>query len=174
MRHFSAFLERKDRQNKDNLRLLGKVFEKAGFVVKDRLNHHEDPYLYIEKPLDHDPIIEVLEFGGIRLYTRGKDIIAFRPQNKEAAEPFGAAYLLDVKNMFKDLMKEGHDEKTGLELVRYLVEEVLNFFMYSAKSQKEDEQDIENDPLGKVVGAAAANNDYGSQASGDLRRNNSN
>lgn len=176
MKRFSAFLERKDRENKDHLRLLGIILEKAGFQVKDHLNHHEDPYLYIEKPIDHDPIIEVLEFGGIRLYTRGKDIVAFRPQNKEAAEPFGAAYLLDVKGMFKDLMKEGHDEKTGLDLVRYIVEELTNFFLHSAKAQKEDETDVEgeggsNDPLGKVVGAKDANSDYASQVSGDLRRN---
>lgn len=174
MKRFSAFLERKERENKDRLRTLGKVLEKAGFVVKDRLNHHEDPYLYIEKPLDHDPIIEVLDFGGIRLYTRGKDIVAFRPQNKEAAEPFGAAYLLDVKGMYKDLMRDGQDEKTGLDLIRYIVEEVLNFFMFSAKSQKEEEKDIENDPLGKVVGATDSNSSFGDKASGDLRRNNTN
>jgi len=171
MKRFSAFMERKDRENKDHLRLLGKLLGRAGFQVKDHLDHHEDPFLYVEKPIDNDPIIESLEFGGIRLYTRGKDIISFRPQNKEAAEPFGAAYLLDVKGMFKDLMKDGHSEETGKDLVKYIIEEVLNFFLHSAKIQKDDESDAE-DGLGKIVNnASTSGTDYGNQASGDLRRN---
>ncbi len=172
MKRFSAFLDRKDRDSKHHLRLLGQLLEKVGFEVKNKLNHHEDPYLYVEKPINHDPIIESLDFGGIRLYSRGKDIIAFRPQNKEEAEPFGTAYLLDVKGMFKDLMKEGQNEKTGMHLVKYIVEEVLNFFMHCAKAKKEDDIDIDDDSLGKVVGARDANADFGNQASGDLRRNN--
>lgn len=171
MKLFSAFLERKDRENKDHLRLLGKVLHKAGFTVKDHLDHHGDPFLYVEKPINHDPIIESLEFNGIRLYTRGKDIISWRPQNKEAAEPFGTAYLLDIKNMYKDLMQDGQDEKTGKDLVKYIIEEVLNFFIHAAKAQKEEEKDIDNDGLGKIIGGSDSVSDYASQVSGDLRRN---
>lgn len=169
MRRFSAFLERKDRQNKDNLRLLGKLLSKSGFQVKDHLDHHEDPYLFIEKPLDNDPIIESLEFGGIRLYTRGKEIISFRPQNKESAEPFGSAYLLDVKGMYKDLMKDGNNEKIAKDLCRYIVEEVLNFFLHCAKAQKDEEKETSDDGLGKVVNGAGATNDYANQVTSNDR-----
>ncbi len=173
MRRFSAFLERKDRDNKHNLRVLGRVLERAGFQVKDHLNHHQDPYLYIEKPIGYDPLIESLTFGGIRIYTRGTDIISFRPQNREAAEPFGLAYLLDIKGMYKDLIKEGNDEKVGMDLVRYLVEEVLNFFLLSAKSQNEDEKDVEEDSLGKVVDRSNGT-DYANQVTTDTRRGQTN
>ena len=61
MKHFSAFLERKDRENKDHLRLIGKVLHKSGFTVRDHLDHHEDPYLYIEKPINPDTFISQME-----------------------------------------------------------------------------------------------------------------
>ncbi len=173
MKRFSAFLERKDRQNKDNLRLLGKILEKAGFGVKDNLKHHEDPYIYIEKPIGADPIIESLEFGGIRIYTRGKDIISFRPQNKEQAEPFGTAYLLDVKGMFKDLISEGQSDKTAKDLIKYLVEEILNFFLHSAKLQNDEEGDInDDDSLGKIIGARDSNQDYANQVTSNSKEGN--
>jgi hypothetical protein len=172
MKRFSAFLERKDRDNKHHLYTIGKILSRAGFTVHDHLDHHEDSYLYVEKPLDNNPIIETLEFGGIRLYTRGADIISFRPQNKETAEPFGNAYLLDVSGMFKDLMTEGHQEKVGLSLTRYLVEEVLNFFLHCAKAQKEDDQDIDPDSLGKVIGSGSSSGtDYSNQLSNDKSYN---
>ncbi len=171
MKRFSAFLDRKDRSNKDNLRLLGKVLSKSGFQVKDHLNHHGDAYLYIEKPIEHSKIIENLEFGGIRIYTRGKDIVSFRPQNKEEAEPFGAAYLLDIKGMFKDLMKESPSEKTATDLIRYIVEEVLNYFMFAAKAQEEEEEDIDGDSLGKVINNGSTS---GTDYSNTMGRNSNN
>lgn len=161
-KQFSAFLKRRDRQNKDNLRLLGKLLSRSGFDVKDRLSHHEDPYLYVAKPIQYDPIIETLDFGGIRIYTRGQDIISFRPQNRENAEPYGAAYLLDVEGMYKDLMKEKNDVKTGKHLVRYIVEEVLNYFLRAAKAQTEDDKDVDDDSLGKIVTAMPSVGDYAS------------
>jgi len=174
MKRFSAFLERKDRENKDHLRTLGRLLSRAGFDVKDHLDHHEDPYLYIQKPISNNPIIESLEFGGIRLYTRGKDIISFRPQNREVAEPFGAAYLLDIQGMYKDLMKEDSNEKTGKNLVKYIVEEVLNFFIVAAKAQERDSEESDEDSLGKIIPGNNTGSDYANQVSGDLRRNNTN
>jgi len=172
---FSAFLDRKDRLNKDHLRTLGKVLKRAGFVVKDMLHHHQDPYLYIKKPIDHDPIIETLEFGGVRLYARGNDLISFRPQNNEAAEPYGTAYLLDVKGMYKDLIKDHNDLKTGKDLVKYIVEELLNYFVTAAKAQHDDEKDLDDrDEFGKITYSGDTAQDYGSQVSGDLRRNQTN
>jgi len=172
MRNFSAFVKRKDRTNKDHLRLLGKILKKSGFSVKDFLDHHEDPYLYIEKPVDHDKIIESLEFGGIRVFSKGTDIIAYRPQNNLSCQPFGAAYLLDVKGMFKDLMKEGQNDETGKDLIKYIVEEVLNFFLRAAKAQREEDKDIDGDSLGKVVNnSSTGGTDYSNTVQNNSRNN---
>jgi hypothetical protein len=168
MRRFSGFMERKDRENKNNLRVLSKVLERAGFTVHDHLDHHQDPYIYIEKPIGFDPLIESLTFGGIRVYTRGTDIVSFRPQNKEAAEPFGLAYLLDVTGMYKDLIREQNTDKIGLDLIRYLVEEVSNFFVISAKKQSDDEGDKVIDSMGTVINGStggAGSKDYGNSIS---------
>ena len=174
MNHFSEFLDRKDRENKEHLGVLKTLFEKAGFQVIDKLDHHEDPYIYIKKPIDSEPVLESLTFGGIRIYTRGRDIVSFRPQNKEGAEPFGSAYLLDVKGMFKDLVEDDvKEEVVGRKLAKYIVQEVFNFFMKSVKAEKEDNTDsIEDDSFGKLVGAGANGTDYGNQVTGDKDRNN--
>jgi hypothetical protein len=172
MKKFSAFLERKDRLNKDHLRLLGKILERAGFAVKDNLKHHQDPYLYIEKPIKANPIIEDLDFGGIRIYSMGKDIISFRPQNKNESEPFGTAYLLDVKGMFKDLISEGQSEKTAKDLIKYLVEEILNFFLHSARLQNDEDGDVDGDSLGKIIGARDSNQDYANQVTSNSKEGN--
>ena len=173
MRSFSSYVERQDRQNKDNLRTLGYILSKAGFKVHDHLNHHGDPFLYIEKPTEHDRMIETLEFGGIRLYNRGSDLVCYRTQNRETTEPYGAAYLLDVKGMYKNLLQE-KEERVAQNLVRYLVEEVLNFFMQSAIAKNKDDNEIEDDTLGKIVGARDSNIDYANQVTGDTRRNTTN
>lgn len=169
-------MERKDRENRSHLRTLSKTLAMAGFSVKDHSDHHGDPYIFVSKPVDGDPLMENLSFGGIRIYTRGKDVMSFRPQNKETAEPFGPAYLLDIEGMYKDLIKDGPEEKIAVDLVRYVVEEVLNYFVYAAKAQSEDEAEMDDDDmLGKVVdGSTGSGTDYSSQVSGDLRRNQTN
>jgi len=169
MRRFSEFLDRKDRENKDHLHILKDLLEMAGFDVKNHLNHHEDPYLYIRKPSDAEPVVDNLSFGGIRIYTRGKDIISFRPQNKEAAEPFGTAYLLDVKGMYKDLMKDHKEERVGKKLSKYIIEEVLNFFVHSAKAEKDDNDMVPDDSFGKIItGGSGTGTDYSNTISNDM------
>lgn len=169
MRRFSEFLERKDRDNKDHLHVLKNLLEKAGFDVKNHLNNHDDPYIYVRKPSDAEPVVDTLSFGGIRIYTRGKDIISFRPQNREEAEPFGTAYLLDVKGMYKDLMKDHQEEKVGRKLSKYIIEEVLNFFVHSAKAEKDDNEDVPADSLGKVItGGSGTGTDYSSTIGNDM------
>ena len=174
MKRFSNFLKRKDRENKNNLRVLGKVLARAGFLVRDHLDHHQDAYLYVEKPISYDPLIETLTFGGIRIYTVGNSIVAFRPQNRENAEPFGLSYSLDITNMYKDLIKEQNTDKIGLDLIRYLVEEVLNYFVLSAKRQSDEEQDNVVDNMGKVINGNSNGTDYGTSVSGDTRRGQTN
>ena len=62
MTSFSDFSTSRDRENKERLRILGHILQKAGFKVKPRLDARE-PCLYLAKPeLEH---MDDLEFGGI-------------------------------------------------------------------------------------------------------------
>src|SRR3954466_12927466 len=100
MKSFGEFLGKRERENRDHLRLLAKILETAGFRVAEHLDNRKEPYFYIHKP----GLAESLSFGGVRVYTRGQDIICYRSQNKEQTEPFGSTYELDIKGMFKDMV----------------------------------------------------------------------
>lgn len=158
MKKFSAYIDRKERENKNNLRTLSKILERSGFSVKNKLDHFKEPYLYIEKPINNNPIIESLTFGGIRIYNRGSNI-CYRPQNNIDVEPYGKAYLLDIEGMYKGLLKKENSKEVGMDLVQYIIEEVLNYFLYSAKSQLDTEEKI--DPFSKMVVMGKAVDDWG-------------
>lgn len=132
MKSFGTFLSSKARDNKDHLSILKDVFQKSGFDAIDFLSDHKQPYIYIRKP----QILENVSFGGIRIYTIGTDIICFRVQNKEHTEPFGSAYQLDVKGMFKDMVKEDKND-IGEKIIDYLISEINQFFIQSAKAEQE-------------------------------------
>src|SRR6185503_15682135 len=100
MKTFGSYLARKDRDIKSHLRLLEQILTKAGFQVVNYLDDNKEPYIYVRKTTNIDPVVEQLSFNGIRIYTRGKDIVCYRPQNKEATEPFGTTYQLDINEMF--------------------------------------------------------------------------
>ncbi len=153
MKSFGTFLNLKDRENKKNLSILRDIFEKSGFGVTDFLSDRKEPYIYIHKP----QIAESLSFGGVRIYTRGKDIICYRVQNKEYTQPFGSAYHLDVTGMFRSMIKEDKD-KVGEKIAEYLVSELKDFFIKSAKYEKENEPDPR--PTGIAVLSTNPNVDY--------------
>lgn len=150
MRNFSDFLDRQDRQNKNHLEVLMELFKKAGFKVASHLDDRHDPYVYVHKPNEFYPETDNLTFNGIRVYARGKDIIAFRCQNREKTEPFGGSFSLDVKGMYKSLIRDNEDnEQLGKQIAKYLVDEVLNFFLDSSEAAKDDNS--EEDAFGKVM-----------------------
>jgi hypothetical protein len=166
VRTFSSFLTSKERENKEHLNVIQKLLERAGFQVTNKLDDDKEPYVYIHKPVDADPILEGLSFGGARLYTRGSDLICYRSQNKSNTEPFGTTYFLDVKGMFKDLVKEHDKDKIGHRIIFYIIQEMKNFFVKSARAEKEGEDDGQ---MGSVV-MGTTGTDYANQAT-DLGRN---
>lgn len=168
MKSFSSFLNKKDRENKEHLHTLFRILEKAGFQVDDHLDDTKEPYIYVRKPSGIDPVIEHLSFGGVRIYTRGKDIVCYRPQNKHSTEPFGTTYQLDIEGMFKDLVKEEDKKLVGNRIIFYIIKELKNFFIQSAQAEREE--DVGNSQLGAVV-MSNAGTDYANQVqSNDVNR----
>lgn len=155
---------KKDRENKEHLHILKSVLDKAGFQVSNHLDDPKEPYLYIYKPVDIDPVMENLSFGGLRVYTRGKDTICYRAQNKEKTEPFGEAQQLDVKTMFKDLVKDFDKDKIGYRIIFYVIKELKEYFLQSAQAEQEQDTGGEDAPMGAAV-IGSMGTDYGNQVS---------
>ncbi len=168
MRKFSSFIVKKDRENKEHLHTLQSILEKAGFQVANHLDDQKEPYLYIYKPVDIDPIMEQLSFGGVRLYTRGKDLVCYRAQNKEKTEPFGEAQELDVKTMFKDLVKDFDKEKIGYRIIFYVIKELKEYFIQSALAEKEQDTGGEDSQFGSAV-IGSMGTDYSNQVTNNNR-----
>jgi len=146
---FSDFLDKRDRSNKDHLKIIFDLLKKSGFDIENHLKDASDAYLFVRKPDDFDS----LSFNGIRIYTRGEDIIAFRAQNKGKTEPFGTAYLLDINGMFREMLEEGIKSKEiGEKLIHYITEEVFNFFKLSTEAEnKISPPDGSDDKFGAVL-----------------------
>lgn len=159
MRNFSAFVNQIDRSNKEHLYILYKILETAGFRVSNHLDNDKEPYIYVHKPINADPLLESLSFGGVRIYTRGKDIICYRPQNKSTTEPFGNTLELDIKGMFKDLVRESNKTAVGHRIIFYIIKEIKDFFSKSAAAEKETDNDS---TMGAIVDSPNTN-DYSNQ-----------
>jgi len=169
MKSFSSFLVKKDRVNKENLHVLKNILDKAGFQVANHLDDHKEPYLYVYKPIDIDPVMEQLSFGGVRLYTRGRDLVCYRAQNKEKTEPFGEAQQLDIKEMFKDLVKDFDKEKIGYRIIFYVIKELKEYFIQSAIAEREADTGGDDSPMGAALVAANGTSDYSNSVSRNNR-----
>ena len=148
MQRFSAFLDRKAREDKHHLKTLGEVLIKSGFKCVNHLDHHQDPYQFINKPDNSN--FDILPYDGIRIYTIGNGILCFRPQQSHESEPAGMAYLLDVQKMYKNIAKEENSDKALKSLVQYLVEEIYNYFVFAVKAINTPE-DLGDNKLGNIL-----------------------
>lgn len=156
MKTFNEFVDKKDREAKKQLSILKALLEKHNFGVKDNLDE-EDPYIFVQNPDKN------LSFEGIRIYKIGDDL-AFRVQKSEKTHPYGAAYPLQVEDMFHDLLADDIDEeKAGKEVMQAIVEELRRFFKKSAQAEKELRSgEFGKDPLNKVV-VKSTGTDYSNQ-----------
>ena len=148
-------MDRKHREIVERLEILKGILEHGGFQVVSHTDHRHDPYIYIGAPIDRMRVLENLSFRGVGIYARGDDVIAFRCQNGDKAEPFGKAYPLDVKAMFKDLVNDNlQHTKIGKEIMRYVVEELKEFFVQSAKAEREmedPETEVKQDQFDRTI-----------------------
>ena len=163
MRTFGEFLSKRDRDNREHLRILGHILEKAEFKVKPHLDNKE-PYLYIAKP-DIDRMDDI-QFGGVRVYCRGKDIICFRSQMDPEAEPFGESYHLDISGMYKDLAMD-EAKKTPYLIIYHVIQELRDFFVQCAEAETKADQ-AKNEPMGSIV-VGGTGSDY-SNFTSDVKR----
>lgn len=160
---FGDFLYKRERDNKERIRLLGLIFRKAGYRVEPHLDEAHDPYVFIYKPKGLGKAVDDLSFDGVRIYMRGKDIVAYRPQMRHDSQPFGESYNMDVTGMFRDLMAE-NDKKAGLKVIHYIIQELRDFFIQSGKADQEMPDGGDDGQMGMIVGGTGS--DYSNKVTG--------
>jgi hypothetical protein len=148
MNSFKEFVDKSGRRAKKELGVVKKVLEQAKMKVVD-FTDDEDPYIFVYSPDDG------LSFDGVRIYKIGEQL-AFRVQREAKTHPYGAAYGLDIKEMWQDLLSDNMDEQeAGKAVMEAIVGELKNFFKKSAHAEKDlraSEIDKERgDSLGRIA-----------------------
>jgi hypothetical protein len=148
---FVEFIDKKERETKDQLKIIEQILQQHGLNVKNHLSD-DDPYLFVYNPKKNT------FFEGVRIYKVG-DQISFRVQKEEKTEPFGRAYPMNVEEMFDDLISDYKPEEAGKRIMVAVTTEVNKFFDRSAIAERElRDKEFEKDPWGKVV---VRSSDYG-------------
>lgn len=143
MQQFLEFIDRKQRQNIDDLKTVAKALKKGKLDVKEHLNE-DQPYLFVKANN------KKLSFEGIRVYKIGEHV-AYRIQRLEKSEPFGKTYALNLEDMFNDYMSDGmSQEEAGQKVIESLSEEVKKFFKKSEKAE-EEMRTGQKDGLGLII-----------------------
>lgn len=155
METFVEFVDKKEREAKQHLKIVKKLLESQGMKVSDHLKA-DDPYLFLFNPTENN-----VSFEGIRIYKIGSTL-AFRIQKEEETHPFGRAYPLDIEEMFNDLLVDHHKpEEAGKRVIKAVRDEMVEFFKKTSEAEK-DLRNFEfdpNDPFSRV--AVRSNNmDY--------------
>lgn len=125
---FSSFLDKKNSEIKEQLKVIKDVLKENGMEVEDFLNS-DSPYLFLKNTNNN------LDFGGVRIYKVGSNL-AYRIQKEEKTEPYGAAYPLDIEEMFGDLITDMNEEKAADQIKKAVVAEFNNFFQKSNEAQE--------------------------------------
>jgi hypothetical protein len=139
---FSSFLDKKNREVKSQLSVIRDVLKEANFKVEDFLCD-ESPYLFLQNTE------EGLDFEGVRIYKVGSNI-AYRIQKENKTAPYGAAYSLNIEDMFEDLITDVDEDKIAEQIKKAIKEEFNNFFKKSLKAQEEINSSSV-DPLSKAL-----------------------
>lgn len=150
MKTFNEYKNVLDDQTKNNLELLTRIFRKDGLKVHEFLDQKKDPYIYIFNPLDD------LSFQGVAVYKKG-NILAYRPQRYQDSQPYGAAYLIPIQDIYEDLVYKEKDKKEALKILcKKLCKDMRSFFRDSKKaeddvlqSQLRSPQDV--DGAGQII-----------------------
>lgn len=130
---FSSFLDKKNKQARKELGLVKEVLEEGEMQVEDHLES-EPPYLFLKGEGTN------LDFEGVRIYKVGSNL-AYRIQKESNTEPYGAAYPLNIEDMFGDLITDLDEEKAAEEIKKTLVAEFKNFFKKSSEAQEKINSD---------------------------------
>jgi len=139
---FSSFINKKNREARRELAIIRDILAEAKLKVEDFIKD-DVPYLFL-KNTDKD-----LDFDGVRIYKIGSDI-AYRIQKENKTEPYGEAYLLDVEEIFGELITDMSEEKAAKKVKEAVVEEFKSFFRKSVEAQ-DDIAGEGGDPQSKII-----------------------
>lgn len=159
MLRFVEFVDRKQRENKRQLKVIKKLLESQEMKVKDHLKD-EDPFIFVLNP-DKNTFFE-----GVRIYKIGSQI-AFRVQKEEDTEPFGKAYSINIEEMFEDFMTDYNPEKSGKKIIEAVGEEIKRFFEKSSEAEKDirGEEEFNKNPYNPYNKVMVRSSDFGADYS---------
>lgn len=165
IRSFKDFMGGKKRETRRHLHMIQQVLEQGGFKVDNHLEEgfNDEPYIYCYNPERNT------SFKGIRLYKIG-DKIAYRVQRESKTHPFGTAYMIDLDDIFNDLMGDGvtKKEQLGKKVMEEIVQNIKAFFKESAKAEKEEDTWGDDDgTVGSVQIRNPLGGDYSAQDFGN-------
>jgi len=140
---FSSFLDKKKKQTVNELKIIKDVLSQGDIKVED-FTEEETPYLFVNSTE------ESLDFDGVRVYKVGSNM-AYRIQREKKTEPYGAAYPLNLENMFGDLISDMSEEKAAEDIKKAVIEEFKIFFKRSSEAQDEINSGIIDDSGRKLV-----------------------
>jgi len=143
MQQFLEFVDRKQRESKEHLKLVEKALRKGHMHVYAHLED-DDPHLFVKSPT------KKLSFEGVRVYTIG-DRVAYRVQKLEKTEPYGKAYSLNIEDMFHDFMSENMDEETAAKKVMESMVSELKKFFHKSERAEEEMRGGDKDGVGLIV-----------------------
>ena len=139
---FSSFLDKKHKQIRKELEVIRDVLKEGNFKVEDFLCDNS-PYIFLQNTENG------LDFDGVRIYKVGSNL-AYRIQKENKTEPYGAAYSLDIEDLFSELITDMDENKAAEQVKKAIIEEFKNFFKKSVEAQQEIESGA-LDPLSKVL-----------------------
>jgi hypothetical protein len=168
MKTFKEFVDKETRENQKQLETIKKILEREGLKVTSFLEE-EEPYLYLTSPGGSLP------FDGVRIYKIAGSV-AYRVQKESKTHPYGKAYILDVEDMFGDIITDDdmNERKAGEEVIKSVVQEFRKFFAKSSEADKEnraDDLDTQRDPTSFSV-SSSTGTDYSSMVQGNTKSHN--
>jgi hypothetical protein len=128
---------------------LKKIFIKHEFDVESFFDN-KPPYIFVHCYEDN------ATFGGVRIYIY-KNNIAYRMQNKPDSEPYGYAYLINLDEIYAELLfhqKDYDKNKLSKEVALKMISAIEDFFKENGEAQEDMETAMFNndgDPMGKVI-----------------------
>jgi len=131
------------------------ALKKGGLAVINRIHQQNDPHIWVQAHPQPE------EYRGIRVYLLG-NICAFRVQKLENTQPYGKSYLLNMQEMYDDILEnmgEKADDKDPAKAVEILIKQVSDtirkFYIDSIKDEEEFLSAQLDGPSRQDIGGAA-------------------
>jgi hypothetical protein len=131
------------------------ALKKGGLAVINRIHQQNDPHLWVQAHPQPE------EYRGLRIYLLG-NICAFRVQKLEKTEPYGKSYLLDLQEMYDNILEDLGEEEDNKDpnmamniLIKQMCDKIRKFYIDSIKDEEEFLSAQLNGPERQDIGGAA-------------------